>query len=544
MVLRRRLDSASQVTPVPPRVGVPSTDAKRLPPYHAAVDSPSRTDVRRATALGGLSAVPLLAWWAGWAPAIMSSDSIDQWNQALTFDFVNTHPILHTVFLWLTSLIWASPASVTLMHVVVTTVLLAVVARRLVQLGVGVPFAVGIVWIIAILPMTGAVTVTMWKDVPFSLAMLWVVTELLLMARNKVAFWAGIWGPGRLGIALGLVWALRANGRLTAAAFALALAVAFRSLWRGVTAMLVGVLAVGVALPLALIAALPVTDAPIEPAQVFMPDVASVVVNDPGDLSAGDLVLVQAVAPLRVFEDFYACGDSTPLLFHPEYDNQEIRENPSAYRGLILRTGLGSFPTVLGHRWCAAEYLFSPINRTDTFVHRPPFEIWPNTLGLARDPISERAFDVTFAMYRAAEQSEIEWLTWRPALVVLMGLATAAAVWWRRGLRPLRWIGAFYVIHLVNAAVTSPAHEFRYAYGLYLISLATFPLWILVADPARAAISGGVSDASSGVGRTAPGADEPAGDANRDPQQPDGDNIWIPDQVPAGDSVDREEHDR
>ena len=505
---------------------------------------PFTTSESRATYLGLLGALPLMVWWAGWAPAIMSSDSIDQWNQALTFEFVNTHPILHTVILWLASLVWASPASVTLVHVVITSVLLTVVARRLVQIGVGVPVAVGAVWVIAILPMTGAVTVTMWKDVPFSLAMLWVVTELLLMARDKGAFWTGIWGPGRLGVALGLVWALRANGRLTVAVFALALAVASRPLWKGVATMLVGVVAVGVALPIVLIAVLPVTDAPIEPAQVFMPDVASVVVNDRGDLSSADLVLVQAVAPLRVFEEFYACGDSTPLLFHPEYDNQEIRENASAYRGLIVRTGFGSFPTVLGHRWCAAEYLLSPINRTDTFVHRPPFDIWPNTLGLARDPISDRAFDVTFAMYRAAEQSEIEWLTWRPALVILMGLATAIGVWWRRGLRPLRWIGAFYVIHLVNVAVTSPAHEFRYAYGLYLISLATLPLWVLVADPARAAISAGVSDASSGVGRTAPGADQPAGNANREPQQPDGDNIRIPDQVPAGDSVDREEDDR
>ncbi len=498
----------------------------------------------RASVLGSLTIVPLLIWWAGWAPAIMSSDSVDQWNQALTFDFINTHPIVHTTLLWLASLVWASPASVTLAQVAITTVLLAVVARRLVQIGVRLPVAVGVTWIIAVLPMTGAVTVTMWKDVPFSLAMLWVVTELLLMARDKQAFWTGLWGPGRLGVALGLVWALRENGRLTVALFAVALAVAFWSLWRGVATMFAAVVAVGVALPVVLITVLPVTDAPIEPAQVFMPDVASVVVNDRGDLSPADLVLVTAVAPLRIFEAYYACGDSTPLLFHPEYDNQEIRDNASAYRGLIIRTGIGSFPTVLGHRWCAAEYLLSPVNRTDTYVHRPPFDIWPNTLGLARDPISDRAYDLTLAMYKAAEQSEIEWLTWRPALVILMGLATTVAVWSRRGLRPLRWIGAFFVIHLVNVAATSPAHEFRYAYGLYLISLATLPLWILVADPARAIIAPDLGRGSSPVGRTPPGAGQPAGDTDRKPQQPDDDHIRIPDQVPTGNPIDRKEGDR
>ena len=43
------------------------------------------------------------------------------------------------------------------------------------------------------------------------------------------------------------------------------------------------------------------------------------------------------------------------------------------------------------------------------------------------------------------EQSEIEWLTWRPALVVLAGLATYAGVAARRRLRPLLWERFAYV---------------------------------------------------------------------------------------------------
>jgi len=77
----------------------------------------------------------------------------------------------------------------------------------------------------------------------------------------------------------------------------------------------------------------------------------------------------------------------------------------------------------------------------------------------------------------------------QPAVYILLGLVTYAAVWRRRQLRPLDWIGLLFVIHLANVWATSPSHEFRYAFGLYLISLASIPLWYLVADPLKARIS-------------------------------------------------------
>lgn len=520
------------------RIGRNQGGRRSLIPMTSPADPPDR----RATLLGALTVLPLLVWWAGWAPAIMTSDSIDQWNQALSFEFFTAHPITHTASLWLVSIVWSSPAAVTLVHVVATSGLLALVARRLVQIGVPMWFAVGTVWGVAVLPMTGAMTVTMWKDVPFSLAMLWVATELLLMARDRAAFWQGLWGPARLGVALGLVWAFRANGRLTALVFFVALLVGFRTRWRGLATAGAAMAGVGVVMPAALVLVLPVTSSDIEPAQVFMPDVAAVVVNDPADLSAADLDLVVAVAPIAVYEGFYACGDSTPLLFHPDYDNAEIRANPSAYRALIVRTGIGSLDTVLGHRWCAAEYLLSPVNRTGTFVHRPPFDIWPNTLGLARDPISGFAYDATLGLYQAVERPGIEWLTWRPALVILAGMATFAAVMSRRPLRPLGWLALFWAMHLGNVILTSPAHEFRYAYGLWLISLVSIPLWALVADPGRSRML--ATDRSTGVRRAFPSADEPAGDPDRQPERGDGGDVGVSDEIAAGHPVDRQEDHR
>ncbi|GMQ94701.1 MAG: hypothetical protein BMS9Abin12_2206 [Acidimicrobiia bacterium] len=454
---------------------------------HAVTASPIDPN-RRVTVFGWLTILPLLVWWAGWFPAIMSSDSIDQWGQVLAFDFQNVHPITDTAFLWVVSLVWESPGAVALVQVFLFALLLGIVARRLVQIGIPQWLSIGVVWVIALLPMTGATTIAIWKDIPFTIAMGWVFTELLLLANGRTRFWATWYGPARLGIGLGLMWALRVNGKLTVVVFILALAVGFRTQWKNILVLGASTLGIGVALPGILIAVLPVTNRPIEPAQVFMPDVGSVVVNDLQALSAEDLELIQAVAPLRVWEEKYACGDSSPLLFDPEYDNSVIQENASAYRALIIRSAFAAPGTVAGHRWCAGEYLLSPYNRTGTFVHRPPFAIPQNDLGLERSPLSDRAYAITLWAYKIVEYPKIEWLTWRPAIYVLAGLVTFAAVWRRRRLRPLAWIGLLFVLQLGNVFITSPSHEFRYAFGLYLITLASIPLWYLIVEPSRAKI--------------------------------------------------------
>jgi hypothetical protein len=451
---------------------------------------PAVSDARnKATALGLLTVLPMLMWWAGWYPAVMSSDSVDQWGQVLSFEFFNSHPITHTAYLWLISLVWETPAAVALVQVLLLAILLAVIARRLVEIGVRTWMAVSVVWVVALLPMTAVTTIAIWKDVPFTLVMGWVFTELILLAKNRRQYWQTWHGPVRLGVGLGLMWALRANGKLTVIVFVIALAIGFRSHLRHLLMTGSAVMGFGVILPILLTTVLPVTDQPFESAQVFMPDIGAVVVHDRDSLSSNDIDLVTAVAPLAIWETQYRCGNSAPLVFHPDFSNSVIQSNPSAYRALIARAVVGAPATVAGHRWCAGEYLLSPYNRTGTFIHRPPFDIWENNLGLERAPLSDRAYDVTLWAYQVVEHPRIEWLTWRPAVYILLGLITYAAVWWRKELRPLEWIGLFFVVHLGNVWVTSPSHEFRYAFGLYLISLASVPIWYLIANPARARIT-------------------------------------------------------
>jgi len=446
----------------------------------------------RALALGWLSVVPLLVWWLGWFPGFMSSDSVDQLGQADRFDFFNFHPIVHTFSMWVVTRVWDHPGAVTLLQVLLLAGLLGFLARRLTQVGVPWWLTVAAAWITAALPMVGATTVTIWKDVPYSLAMVWAFAELVGLARDRTRFWSSLWGPLRLGTALGFMWALRANGLVTVLILVLALAIGFRREWRAMLATVGAIVVVGIVLPAFLLVVLPMNPGTIEPAEVFLPDVAAVVVNDPDWFSEADIERLEAIAPLDVWREYYECTNSTPLVFHPSFDHAPPRENAWEYRSLVARTALTHLPTVIGHRWCAASFLFVPIARDGSYLHRPPFEIPPNTLGFARAPISYKAYSFTFAQYTWMEKPGALWFTWRPALVVLAGIATYLAIAIRRRLRPLLWAGGLIGAQLLNVAAMTPAHEFRYAFGIYLLCVMSLPFWWLVVRPDEAEIVGRV----------------------------------------------------
>lgn len=423
--------------------------------------------------LAALALLPMLVWWLGWYPGFASSDTIDQWSQGVTGDYRNNHPPVHTFYLWVMSLGGTRPGLVTLMQILTLTGLLVYATRRLIEARVPAWLSVGAAWLLGLAPAIAPTTLALWKDVLFGLFMLWAWVELLGLAVRperweKKAPWA------RLGIAVAGIWVLRGNGPITVLLILAVLVWARREYLRQLV-VTVGALAVVVllvAFPLG--AVLEARGPGIDPAQVFLPDIAASLNHRPDSFTGEDIVLIEALAPPRVWTERYDCYDSTPLLFDPAFDHEPVRESPGDYRRLVLAVATRDTGSVIAHRVCAADFVFSPPQPAAAYFHRPPYDIPANDVGLSRRPISDRAFTVTDRVWRWAEENL--WLAWRPAIVILPALAAvvvfAVVPAGRRFLLP----SSLLLAHVANVAATSPAQEFRYAYPLYLMALLTLPL--------------------------------------------------------------------
>jgi hypothetical protein len=409
----------------------------------------------------------------GWYPGFASSDSIDQFGQIAGGVYFDHHPAIHTLYLNVLSLGGDRPGLVTLFQLLVLGVLLAYAARWLVTAGVPTWLTVGAAWLLGLSPAIAPTTLALWKDIPFSLLMLWAWIELLALAVDPERA-RRPWPAARLGLALAGVWLFRGNGPITVLPVLLALAWAYRRQVR-LIAFTIGTVALTVVLVAGpLYSIIDIQGSGIEPAQVFLPDVAASYDDEPETFTEADIDLLEAVAPLSIWSDRYDCSDSTPLLFDPEFNQAPVRESPGEYLGLEIDILLRDFDSVLAHRVCAANFVYAPAQPDDAYFHRPPYDIPPNTLGLARDPKAGWAFDLTDKVWRWAEIDNRLWLTWRPAIILLPALAAVVVFAFRarRFLLP----SALLVAHTLNIVATSPAQEFRYAYPVYLIATLTLTL--------------------------------------------------------------------
>jgi hypothetical protein len=415
----------------------------------------------------------VFVWWLGWYPGFASSDAIDQFGQIANGVYFDHHPAIHTFYLELLSLGGSRPGLVTLFQVLMLGVLLAYAARWLVEAGVPTWLAVGVAWLLGLSPAVAPTTLALWKDVPFALFMLWAWIELFALAVDEERarrFWPAI----RIGIALAGIWLFRGNGPLTVLPALIVLAWVLRHRLRA-WAVAAGSVALIVFLVVGpLYAFFDVQGSGIEPAQVFLPDIAASYNDEPETFTEADLDLMEQVAPPLIWTERYDCYDSTPLLFDPFFDQAPVRESPGSFRQLVVDVMLRDFDSVLAHRFCAANYLYAPAQPTDAYFHRPPYDIPPNTLGLVRDPVIGVAFDVTDRVWRWAEADSRLWLTWRPAILLLPALAAVVFLGIRgpRSLLP----STLLVAHTFNLFLTSPAQEFRYAFPVYLISALTLTL--------------------------------------------------------------------
>lgn len=126
-------------------------------------------------------------------PGLMSSDSLDQWDQMLRGKYNDVHPAFHTLTMWLITRVWLSPAAVALAQIGALALVCGLTVRELALLGVSRWVQVVLIVLFALSPVNNLMVITLWKDIPYAIALLCVFWMLLRVWRTD-----GVWLRARI----------------------------------------------------------------------------------------------------------------------------------------------------------------------------------------------------------------------------------------------------------------------------------------------------------------------------------------------------------
>ena len=421
----------------------------------------------------------LLATW----PGVLTNDSIDQWRQMIGRIPVNDHhPAAHTFISWLVTRIWLSPAAVVVTQIVTLALVFGVLMREFALWQVPRWVLITITALFSLSITNGMMVVTLWKDTLYSTAVLGLFTVLVRSVRTHGAWLRTRGGVACLALALLFTSLLRHNGLWLCVPLVLIMLFVFgRQVRRPV--LVAGALAYA----MVLIVRGPLYDL----AQVnrIKPSPATIVIHQisamlhaGAQLDAEQLAVLSTYQPLSYWYDKYSCYAATQLVANDIAHPYALSAGEWEYLRIWAQYAPRHLDTLVRHQLCVTSMIWriTQPHESDAHMSVPIAYIIENDLGLTTQPILPGLRPLLNQLWRASQDNEYNWLTWRPALYMYVGLACVAIAAVRTRTWRMLLLGAPIAISSGILLVTSINQAFRYQYPVYLIGLVSIALLFVV----------------------------------------------------------------
>jgi hypothetical protein len=441
-------------------------------------------------------ALPLLAaggmYLAVFWPALMSNDSLDQWSQMVTGRYTDLAPPLYAMTNWLITRIWLSPAAVAVAQLLSLSLVVAWSLKRLRQWGMPRGLACTTCGALALLPATGILAITLWKDIPYSIGMLVLSLWVMEIIQSRGAWLAQRFSWILLGVVLGLVALYRHNGLPVALGLPVLLAAAYYRYWRRLALALAvaGALIWGVGGPLYRNITRPIAPAPIR-AQVGTAEAngyfrvviciqhiaAHTAAGTP--LTPGEQAFLDGLYPLKdgrwPYNPYRFIGGMNLDVLHswPKWDANKEDLTALAIRLFWRRPAVN-----LRHVLASSSYIWGIAGPGDASYYTVAFAQGPPL----RYQVLRRVQNDGRAVFEWVEPRlplprivgktfRHQWLFWRAAIYLYLIVLSAGIAMLRSRAPRYGLILLPLLLHSGVLAMIGLAQDFRYQFSVYLVSL-------------------------------------------------------------------------
>lgn len=478
-------------------------------PAATACPTPRLLWLRLAAPCWAVWSLYLLAFW----PGLLSVDSSKQWEQLVSGTYTDAHPAFHTLTMGLITRVWFSPAAVALTQIAVIGALVGVVLAGLWRAGARRGAVVGSSLAAAVLPATGALSITLWKDVAYAAALLALGHLLTRTALSRGAWLRGRVAPIELAVAGAAAALFHHGGTIVVVGTFAVLAVAYRPAWRrlALSAALVGLAWVGVRGVLE--PALDVSKDHPGAAQIYLHHIAAHLAEGAVPTDAEEDLLAEVLPT----DWRYECANHNGVVQSRAPGRQArwhaLRARSDELRSMAVRLFLDDPMVDVRHKRCNSELVWrireeesaptykvaieSDSTRPVTEANLTTIARRARLLGVRREPVLD---DLTVPLARLVLEStepRFSWLFWRAPVAGLALLGAVAVAVARTGNRHLLLVPLPALLVTLVVLLAAPSQDFRYEFPVYLTAaLVAAPLATLGTRPTAmsTAMSTAVSD--------------------------------------------------
>lgn len=411
----------------------------------------------------------------GCYPAIMSTDSINQWTQFTTKVYHNWHPIVHTLFDYLCTIIWHSPASIAIAQILILVLVFIYGISVLLKFGVNKIILLIAALFFALFPANGFLSVTLWKDVLYSIMLLWItIIHINIVMTNGDCLKKSTTLAAFVAASLGTLF-FRYNGILTFCFIMAGLMLVYRKFIKTFSIITISLLLTYFIVTDPISKAAGVIQIPsAENLGIPMQQVAAVIHYD-GKLTENQKQFFNRIMPLELWKNNYTPYNVNNIKFDKKFDVYYIAKHKSDFIKYWFPVIIHN-PSIVLTAYLKQTSLVWRVNPyPDSYTNTVAIEIVENDFGLCSKPLSYTAYNKINNILNITQSPRFLVFFWRPALWLYISIASIIIITMRLNKRPILLLLIPIVSNSLAFMLATPAQDYRYQYCNILISSIMIP---------------------------------------------------------------------
>ncbi|GIM28242.1 hypothetical protein CPJCM30710_09080 [Clostridium polyendosporum] len=414
----------------------------------------------------------------GFYPGVMTADSLAQWDQMNTFQLSDWHPVMHTLFNYLITRIWYSPAAIVLVQIIMISLTFGYAMSTFYRLGVNKKILISLSILFSIFPPTGLMSICLWKDIPYS-AMISLMTILLLDLhyRGSTLLTNSLFIITLILCSFGVLF-FRHNGLIPFIATYIGLLIVYRNEAKRLFILFTSILIVFSIVKGPIFSMLNVQ--PTQKSEAFgvLVNGIGAVVKDNGNITEEQKGQLNKILPYELWgKDYYAYSTNS-IKFDKQFNSSIISNNPSEFVKLsfeIFKQNPGIF---IKSYFRQISLIWETRQSGDNYVFIWEYPINQNKYNLLNAPKSNRISDYLFNFmdYTGKHPS----IFWRPAIFMYLTFAIFIYEFIKLN-KKIILVSVPLFFNIASLLISMPAQDYRYLFSNVIIFFGILPM-ILVSN--------------------------------------------------------------